>query len=74
MDMDEKSYDLLGKIYTDLQETKNNISRIESKVDNTQKEVVKLGIKIEHDVSDKVQILFEAQQGTQEHLEDMKSS
>ena len=48
------------------------MSRIELKVDNTQRKQLSLELKLNMMYLNNVQILFKAQEGTQEHLGDMK--
>lgn len=58
-------FELITKMYSEMQDIKNNMStkddlaRVESKVDNLETKVDKLSIKVEQDLEPKIQVLFD---------------
>lgn len=59
---EDKIFDLLEKLFIEVQETKKDVKEIKT-------DVSKLGIKMEHDVSNKIDALFEFRDITNERLE-----
>lgn len=57
--MEEKIFDLLEKVYIELQGAKIHIERVEQEQAVTNSRLSKLEVKIEHDISHKVDALYE---------------
>lgn len=57
--MEDKIFDLLEKVYIELQGAKIHIERVEQEQAVTNSRLSKLEVKIEHDISHKVDALYE---------------
>ncbi len=57
--MDNKIFDLLEKVYIDLQETKSDVKEIKQEQIKTNARLSRLEIKVEHEISNKIDALFE---------------
>jgi hypothetical protein len=63
--MEDKIYDLPEKVYIELQESKKDLKNDIEKIDAR---LTKIELKIEHDVTNKIGSLYEAQTQTNEQL------
>lgn len=75
----EKMFDLMSKIYAELQSTKNEmkqgfsevnsrLDKVENRLDKVEKEVTKLGTVIDGEVSPKITALFDGYKANSEQL------
>lgn len=63
--MDDKVFNLLEKVYIELQETKKELKQ---DIINVENRITKVELKIENNVADKISSLYEAQMGRNERL------
>lgn len=66
MDRDKQIYDLLEKIYIELQETKEELK---SEIRDNRLAIVKLETKIENEITDKIRGLYDAREVTNDKLD-----
>lgn len=77
MGSDKQIYDLLEKIYVELQETKNELhnelqetrKELKSEIQENRKSIVKLESKIESEISNKIRALYDAREVTNDKLD-----
>jgi predicted nucleic acid-binding Zn-ribbon protein len=66
VDRDKQIYDLLEKIYVELQETKEELK---SEIRDNRLAIVKLETKIENEITDKIRGLYDAREVTNDKLD-----
>lgn len=78
--MDDKLFDLMTKMYTEMQEikadvkaTNNKVDRLETKVDKLENKVDKLQIHIEQIIEPKIEALFDSYTQNTETLQEIKA-
>lgn len=57
--MEDKIFDLLEKVYIDVQETKKVVEEINGRQDKMDSRLSRLEMKVEHEISNKFDALFE---------------
>lgn len=57
--MEDKIFDLLEKVYIEVQETKKDVKDIKVRQDKMDERLSRLEIKVEHDISKKLDALFD---------------
>lgn len=69
--MDDKIYDLLEKVYIELQSSKKELKQ---DIVNIENRLTKIEMKIEHDISNKFDSIYEAQTGTNKRLDSIENT
>lgn len=57
--MENKVFDLLEKVYIEVQETKKDVKEINGRLDGIDGRLSRLELKVEHEISNKLDALFE---------------
>lgn len=70
--MDDKVFNLLEKVYLELQEVKQAVNKNSNDIVGLEKEVQKTNIAIEQDIKPKIEVLFDGYTQNTKLLEDIR--